>query len=96
MVDVNSNRSKYLRNNCKKSDINISFKIFHENIRGIKGKINELMFSLLNEERNIICLSEHHLHVHEMDVAHTPKYKLGAGYCRKQKMVVFVYLFMRI
>jgi hypothetical protein len=83
MVGVNSNRLKYLRNKCKKNDdISISFKLFHQNIRGIKGKM--LMFSLLNEEPNIICLPEHHLNVHERDVVHTPKYKHGASYCRKK------------
>jgi hypothetical protein len=84
MVDVNSNSPKYSRNKGKKSDdINISFKIF-QNIRGMKGKINELMLSLVTDEPSIICLSEHHLNVYEMDVAYIPNYKFGAGYCRKK------------
>jgi DNA-binding FrmR family transcriptional regulator len=84
MVDANSKRPKYSRNKCNKcDDINRSFKIFHQNIRGIKGKINELMISLLNDELSIICLSEHHLNVEEMDVTHIPKYKFGSGYGRK-------------
>jgi hypothetical protein len=98
MVDANSKTLKYSRNKCNKSDdMNRSFKIFHQNIRGIKGKINELMIYLLNDEPCIICLSDHHLNVQDMDVTQIPKYKIGAGYCRKKlKMVEFVYSYKRI
>jgi exonuclease III len=85
MVDGYSSRPKCLKNKVKKSDdLNVSFKIFHQNIRGMKGKINELMLSLVNDEPSIICISEHHLNVYEMDVTHIPNYKFGAGYCRKK------------
>jgi exonuclease III len=59
-------------------------KIFHQNIRGLKEKINELMISFLNEEPSVICLTEHHLTDCKMDASHIPKYKLGASYCRKK------------
>jgi hypothetical protein len=36
------------------------------------------MISLLEEEPNVICLTELHLTVYEMDATHVPKYKLGA------------------
>jgi exonuclease III len=53
-------------------------------MRRINGKINELMISILSDEPSIICLSEHHLNVQEMDVTDIPKYKFGSGYCRKK------------
>jgi hypothetical protein len=63
-----SNRPKCSRNKDKKSDdLNAPFKTFHQNVRSLKGKINELMLSLVNDEPSIICLSEHHLNVYEMD-----------------------------
>jgi hypothetical protein len=68
----------------KNDDTNKLFKIFHQNIRGIKGKINELMIPLLNEESNIFCLTEHHIVDYEMDALCIPKYRLGAGYGRKK------------
>jgi hypothetical protein len=60
-----------------------AFRIYHQNIRGIKGKIDELMIPLFNEEPNLIFLAEHHSTDHEIDVTHIPKYKLGAKFCRK-------------
>jgi hypothetical protein len=68
----------------KNDDTNKPCKIFHQNIRGVQGKINELMISLLNEKPNIICLTKHHLTDYETDALYIPKYKLGAGYGRKK------------
>jgi hypothetical protein len=42
------------------------------------------MISLLNEEPNIIYLTEHHIVDYEMDALCIPKYRLGAGYGRKK------------
>jgi hypothetical protein len=68
----------------KNDDRNKPFKIVHQNIRELRGKINELKISFLNEEPNVICLTEHHLTDCEMDASNIPKYKLGARYCRKK------------
>jgi hypothetical protein len=43
----------------KNDDINNLFKIYHQNIRGIKGKINDFMLQLLTEAHHLICLTEH-------------------------------------
>ena len=67
----------------KNDDINNPFQIFHQNIRGLKGKANELMLQLLAEAPHLICLTEHHLKNYELDVTPIPKYKLGANCCRK-------------
>jgi hypothetical protein len=67
----------------KNVNINNLFKIFHQNIRGLKGKINEFMFSVFSELPHINCLTEHHLKDYEIDITPITKYKLGAKYCRK-------------
>jgi len=64
---------KHVKNN----DINNRFMIYHQNIRGLKRKINEFLLS------HLICFSEHHLKDYELVNTHIPKYKLGANYCRK-------------
>ena len=56
--------------------------ICHQNIHGLKGKINEFTLSLAEVMPHLICLSEHHLKYTEIDIVHTPTYKLGAKYCR--------------
>jgi hypothetical protein len=63
----------------KNGDINNLFKIYHQNIREIKGKINEFMLSLLTEAPHLICLKDY-----ETDVTPMSKHKLGAKYCRKK------------
>jgi hypothetical protein len=68
----------------KNDDTNNQFKIYHQNIRGIKGKTNELMLPLLAEAPHLICLTDHHLKDYEIDVTPISKYKLGAKYCRKR------------
>ena len=58
------------------------FRVYHQNIRGLKGKINELELSFLELKPHIICITEHHLKDHEIDITNIPNYKLGAKYCR--------------
>ena len=67
----------------KNDDINNRFSIYHQNIRGLKGKISEFLLSLPAEVPHLICLTEHHLKVYELANTHIPEYKLGANYCRK-------------
>jgi hypothetical protein len=58
-------------------------KIFHQNIRGLGNKANELYGHLHHDLPNILCLSEHHLSESELQLIHLPNYSLGASYCRK-------------
>ena len=58
--------SKKIRSQCnanfiKNGDINNQFSIYHQNIRGLKGKISELQLSVPLEAPHLICLTEHHL-----------------------------------
>jgi len=67
----------------KNDDIDNQIKIFHQNIRGIKGKINKFRLQLLTEEPHVICLTEHHLKDHEIEATPISNYNLGVKYCRK-------------
>jgi len=40
--------------------------IYHQNIRGLKGKIDEFLLSLSAEAPHLICFSEYHLKNHEL------------------------------
>lgn len=80
----------YFKNN-KKSSVTAhngysSFlTIFHQNICGIKNKINELIVSILEIKPHIICLTEHHLCDTDSNssfLPNIPNYKLAAIYSR--------------
>jgi hypothetical protein len=62
-------------------DINNLFKIYHQNIRGLKGKTNELMLPLLTEASHLICLTEYHLKNYKIDATPISNYKLDVKYC---------------
>jgi hypothetical protein len=68
----------------KNDDINNLFKIYHQNIWGLKGKTNELMLPLLTEAAHLIYLIEHRLKKYEIDTTPISNYKLGAKYCRNK------------
>ena len=57
--------------------------IYHQNIRGISNKTEELLTSLSCSTPQIICLSEHHLQPEEIGLVSLNKYILGASFCRQ-------------
>jgi hypothetical protein len=66
---------------CRKN--NKSLSIFHQNICGLKGKINEIISTLHPRSPHLLCLSEHHLEYSDLCHTHIEHYNLGAEYCRK-------------
>ena len=59
--------------------------IYHQNICGIKNKINELIVSILEIKPHIICFTEHHLCDTDLNssfLPYIPNYKLAAIYSR--------------
>ena len=64
------------------ADTEGQLKVYHQNIRGLRNKVNELWIEVLNETPHIICLIEHHLKKDEIDLTHIPSYNLGSQYCR--------------
>jgi hypothetical protein len=57
--------------------------IFHQNIRGIRNKIDEFLISLSANEPQIICLLEHHLKTEEIDKLNVYQYTIGTSFCRQ-------------
>ena len=60
-----------------------NFTIFHQNIRGLTHKTDELLLSLNNLNPNFLCITEHHLRSEEINLINLGQYALGAHYCRK-------------
>jgi len=59
------------------------FKLFHQNIRGLRGKTSELLCHLHKDLPHLLCFSEHHLNQSEVDFINIENYSLGAKYCRR-------------
>ena len=57
------------------------FKIFHQNIRGLKSKVDELSNSLFPDYPHIMCFTEHHLKDYEIDNLPKDHFKLGSKFC---------------
>ena len=49
------------RNNSSKNSVDIKdpFRVFHQNIRGLRGKMDELGLYFLDGALHVICLTEH-------------------------------------
>jgi len=62
---------------------NTSLKIFHQNIRGLGNKTNELYCHLQHDLPHILHLLEHHLSESGLQLIHLTDYSLGASYSRK-------------
>ena len=56
--------------------------IYHQNVRGFRGKANELVRQLHPNFPHILCLSEHHMNHLELQQTFFDNYKLGVSYCR--------------
>jgi hypothetical protein len=60
-----------------------SITIFHQNICGFKGKMDELISPMSPYSPHILCFSEHHLKKFELNQINVDGYSLGAAYCRQ-------------
>jgi hypothetical protein len=85
-TDNNSVKSKHQRTD------NISLSIFHQNIRGLRSKLDELECHLLSNLPVLLCLTEHHLTEMEIQSLNTENYQLGSYYCRKHFISLFILL----
>ena len=63
----------------------INLKIFHQNIRGLRNKIDELNLHLLECIPQVQCFTEHHFKEFEIINTRINNYNLGAYYCRKTR-----------
>jgi hypothetical protein len=60
----------------------VSLTVYHQNVSGLKGKVNELLSQLYPTLPHVLCLSEHHMNYLEFQHTSLDCYRLGAGYCR--------------
>lgn len=58
-------------------------KIYHQNICGLRYKIDKLLSLLYPDFPHIICITEHHLNYTELSSIIIDNYKLCASYCRR-------------
>jgi hypothetical protein len=62
---------------------NTDLVIFHQNIRGLCNKIDELLNTCSTEFPHLLCFRVHHLCDQEINSKCIKYYKLGAKYCRR-------------
>jgi hypothetical protein len=74
---------------------NVALTVFHQNIRGLHNKIDELLNCWSNGFPHLLCLTEHHLRAYEITNAHTEGYNLTSKYCRKSRRQGGVSIFIR-
>jgi hypothetical protein len=72
---------KSVTNTKKLTNSKNLFKIFHQNIRGLKSKVDELTNSLSLDYPQIKCLTAYHLKDYEIDNLPIDYFKLGSKYC---------------
>jgi exonuclease III len=81
-LEHNKNQD-YVRNLFISKFSEKDFVIFHLNIRGLNNnKLNELSVFLSANPPHIVCLTEYHLGVNEIDKILLANYSLGAKFCR--------------
>jgi len=70
-------------------------KIFHQNIRGLKGKTEEIMDNIATNPPHVLCFTEHHLESHQFDSVPLLNYRLVATFVEQIiEMVGSVSMFM--
>jgi hypothetical protein len=62
--------------NLLKSMKNKVLRVFHQNIRGLRNKTNELISSMNSNLPHIQCLTEHHMKQLELEHFHVKNYNL--------------------
>jgi hypothetical protein len=67
----------------RSNDSGAPLKLYRQNIRGMKGKLSELMVHLSKVTSDIVCVTEHHLNASEIELTYLPSYILGANFCRE-------------
>jgi hypothetical protein len=82
-MEMKSKPSKIPLN--KDEHTNDNLVLFHQNIRGLSGKIDELNCSVISKNINphLISLSEHYMTDFKISYSHFPNYVLGTSYTRK-------------
>jgi hypothetical protein len=69
-------------NGCNRRKHKVPFMIYHQNIRSLQSKIDELLSMWCDAYPHVLCLSEHHLRNQEISMLRCSPYLLAATYCR--------------
>jgi hypothetical protein len=60
----------------------VSLSVYHQSIKGLRGKVNELISQLHLTFPHVLCLSEHHRNYLGLQQTFLDGYSLGDSYCR--------------
>jgi hypothetical protein len=74
---------QYISYNCVNIKNTNTLRVFHQNVKGLKYKTEELLSALCPDFPHVLCLTEHHIPSLERNNVVTDHYNLGAVYCRK-------------
>jgi hypothetical protein len=86
MEHINVNSSDSLDNTpkiCHQNNNLLNIRVYHQNIRGLKDKTNEIVSYLYPLFPHLLCITEHHLDHSVLHHTYIEHYNLGAGYCRQ-------------
>jgi len=90
-----NNFNKFPTNLSSNKNSNETLRIFHQNMRGLHRKVDELTTRWLNFSPNILCFTEHHSKDHKIGNICINYYNLGAFIVGNAKnMEGYVYLCM--
>ena len=71
------------------------FKIYHQNIRSLRGKYQELLSHVFPNLPHVLCLTQHHQKAFELQNINMDHYTVGAHYCRtnhaKGGVVIYIH-----
>jgi len=70
------------RNRFLNNGVTTPLLIYHQNIRGLHNKIDELFLSFYDNLPHILCFTEHHLFNDDINSLYINPYNLGTSYCR--------------
>jgi hypothetical protein len=82
---------------CKcplKHENTTELRIFHQNIIGLRNKIDELSSFLHPHWTHVVCLTDHDLNPLEVENINIVHYEKGALYCRKNFRMGGVVIFI--
>jgi hypothetical protein len=92
---INTVQASLNNNKSIKPKYKAPFMVYYQNIRSIRGKIDELLSLWSNEYPCILCLSEHHLWEQEICKLCCSPYILAAKYCRNKSKFGGVCIYSR-
>jgi hypothetical protein len=80
-MNWNVTKQAYIKSHPFKKSLNLQ--IYHQNIRGIYNKTDELLSQWDSQTPHVLCFTEHDLTKAEIIRTSINHYNLGAYFCRK-------------